>query len=153
MRCVIPSQSVWFPVFQDGVMTWKHFSQCWACVRYAHWSLVYFPYRRTITSYFRIFFVVSVSKMLTKQSICRWFETLWTSCDVTKMTYQDSPWSDVWAIFRLVTISRHARDVLQHRQDAECKYNVNQNVGVLKCDRFKDWVIFVNSHWTRDWYA
>ena len=134
-------------------MTWKHFSQCWAFVRYAHRSPVYFPYKRTLTNYFHIFFVVSLSKMLTKQCICRWSETLWPSCDVTKMTCQDPPCSDVRAIFSLVAVSRQARDVLEHGQDAECKYNVHQNVGVLKYDRLKDWIIFVNSHWICDWYA
>ena len=46
-------------------------------------STGWFPSQRVSYGSFDIFFFLSLNKLLTKQSICRSFETLWRWCDVT----------------------------------------------------------------------
>ena len=67
----------------DDVMTWLCCPHYWPFVRGIHRVAGGFPSQRVSNGSFDIFFVLSLNKLLTKQSICRWFETLWRWCDVT----------------------------------------------------------------------
>ena len=57
--------------------TWKCFPHCWSFVRVIHR-----PHKGSVM--WRVCaFVVTLKKILDRQSsFCRWFETLWRSCDV-----------------------------------------------------------------------
>ena len=57
------------------VMTWKHSRHYWSFVRWINQSLVDLPHEGPVMQSFDIFFIVSMTKLLNKQSRCQWFET------------------------------------------------------------------------------
>ena len=66
-------------------MMWKLFPDYWSLVKGIHSWLVDFLHRVPSIRSFDVFFAVSLSKLLSRHSRCRWFETSWRWCDVTVM--------------------------------------------------------------------
>ena len=58
----------------DDKIPWKCFLYFWPFVRGIHWSAVDSIHKGLIVQSFDVFFVVSLKKLLDKQTICQWFE-------------------------------------------------------------------------------
>ena len=69
-------------------MPWKSFPYYWPRMRGVHRSKV--ASNAKVLQSFDVFFVVSLDKLVNKQSSFQWFEMPWRSCDVTLMTTEDS---------------------------------------------------------------
>ena len=66
----------------DYVMKWKRFPRYWPFVRGIH---RWFPLIKAQVNSFEVFCDVILSKPLNKQTNGQWFETPWSSCNVTVM--------------------------------------------------------------------
>ena len=66
----------------EDSMTWKNFLHYWPFVWGIHWSLD-FPHKGLVIQSFDVSFVLSLNKLLNKQSGCCGFETPWHLYDVT----------------------------------------------------------------------
>ena len=67
------------------VMSWKRFSFCWPFVRITHRLPMESPRIRAAMRYFDVLSDVSMKKMFSDLSIRRWFETPWSSYDISVM--------------------------------------------------------------------
>ena len=89
-------------------------------VREIHKSLVDFPYKVPIMQNFDVFFIDSLTKLLSTQYSCQWFEMPWPSCGVPVM-------SRTLAIYP--HWSHHNINVLWSKSNR----SLNRSAGIILC--------------------
>ena len=67
----------------DEVITWQCFLHYRLLMRGIHWSLVNSPHKESVTWSYDVSFIVSLNKVLYKQSSCWWLDMLWCPCYFT----------------------------------------------------------------------
>ena len=87
-RCGVPS----LPYVWKHEITSKHSPHYWPLVTGMHWSPVYSPYKGPLMWSFSASFVVSLNKLLNKQSTCQWRDVMTLichHCNAKQISYYD----------------------------------------------------------------
>ena len=81
-----------------------------------------------------IFFGVSLSKLLSKLSSCRWFQTPWRSCDVAVIDTRSLPGGNITPDIDITMTSHECHEVSNHRP-LECLFNTLFRLTTTKYQR------------------
>ena len=73
-------------------MAWKHFRITGLIVRGSYQWQVDYPHKETIIWSFDVLLVLSLNKLMNKQSTCQWFETLWCLWEIIIMDLDIHPY-------------------------------------------------------------